>query len=53
MKFQSHYSGKKSKTFWEKINKIKGDDHDVAYLTGVMLQDIECYLLNRLKNMTP
>jgi len=44
-----HYSGKKSKAFWKKIDNIKDQtDYHEAYLIGVILQDIERSMLMRL-----
>jgi len=44
------YSGKKSRKFWRKIQKLKGADSQELYSLGVALQNLEefvikCYLI--------
>lgn len=39
--FKASYSGEKSKSFWRRINAIRGEAHSEAYTLGVVLQNIE------------
>lgn len=44
------YSGKESKKFWDKINKIKDPaSHSEAYSLGVVLQNVESDILRLIK----
>ena len=48
-----HYSGKLSKKFWRRIDKIDADDGeewDRLYHLGVILQDVEGYVLKELES---
>ena len=49
-KLACHYSGKRSEKFWDKINKLKGKEHDFLYSMGVFLQDIEGRILQYLNS---
>ena len=50
MKYKLKYSGNKSRKFWDKISQQKNGS-DEAYLLGVILQDFENSILNRLNNL--
>ena len=48
---KEHYSGKISKEFWCLVKKIKSEsDHQEIYSLGVALQNMENYVLMRLKD---
>ncbi len=49
MKQEEHYSGENSKPFWDKINTLKGSEHEIMYSMGVRLQNIEGTVLTELK----
>ncbi len=49
---KSQYSGHGSRDFWEIVNSIKNEaDHQELYSLGVALQNMEDYVLKRLKNI--
>ncbi len=45
------YAGDKSKTFWKRVNAIKGVRGDILYGMGVMLQAAESTYLHAEWNM--
>lgn len=49
-KFKPHYSGKKSREFWDRINSHRGIKQDLLYTMGCNLQDIEGRMLARLND---
>lgn len=53
-KIVSHYSGKKSKKFWNKINNDLGIiERNELYSLGVCLQNLEGFVLKRLSECEP
>ena len=44
-----YYSGKKSKKFWDRVNKLKGKKQDAMYTLGVVLQNLEGDVLHMLE----
>ncbi len=45
--------GKQTRKFWNKINKIKDEEiHHEIYSLGCMLQNLEEYVLKKLKEAT-
>ena len=38
----SHYAGEPSRPFWERVSAMEGQpDHDLIYVLGCLLQDVE------------
>jgi len=49
---EEQYAGKKSEKFWGAVNSIKNEKkHSEMYLLGVLLQDLEGYVLKKLKEV--
>ena len=46
---KTYYSGKNSKKFWNRINKLK-KRKDELYSLGVLLQNNEDWILTQLEN---
>lgn len=54
MKIKSKYSGKESKKFWKIINNDLGIiERNELYSLGVCLQNLESFVLKRLKESLP
>jgi len=53
-KIVTHYSGNKSKKFWKIINEDLGIiERNELYSLGVCLQNLEGFVLKRLKESMP
>ena len=47
---KKYYSGNNSRRFWNMVSKIKCDKaHAEVYVLGVMLQNLEEYVLRKLR----
>lgn len=44
------YAGDASRSFWNRVNRLKGEDHVVLYALGCVLQNLESDVLLRLRN---
>jgi len=50
MKLVCHYSGNKSKRFWDAVNKLpRNEGGETAYMLGVVLQEVEARVLGFLE----
>jgi hypothetical protein len=50
MKLQKHYSGDNSGIFWKRISETKNEEsHDELYSLGVILQNLEEFILKKLE----
>jgi len=45
-----HYSGKLSKPFWNKVNKLRREGNEKFYGYGILLQDMESTILTWIHN---
>ena len=45
---KKHYSGKRSRRFWQQVNALGKRDQPVLYLAGVLLQEMEERVLRLL-----
>lgn len=50
-KFKPVYSGSASIQFWKIINALPEERRNVAYLLGVLLQDLEYKALQSINNL--
>jgi hypothetical protein len=48
-KLPTYYSGKNSRPFWNRIAKLKDSDNSAVYMAGVILQNLEGWVLNQLQ----
>jgi hypothetical protein len=55
IKLKTHYSGKQSRAFWKHIDTFYriGGAWDEAYQLGVLLQNMESFVLKRLDRLRP
>jgi len=53
IKIKHRYSGEKSKDFWNVVNAINSKEHGELYSLGVVLQNLEEFVLKRLKDCMP
>ncbi len=44
-----HYSGKRSKRFWSRVNALPESSSSTLYYSGVLLQDMEWRVLKWLE----
>ena len=49
----SHYSGDRSRLFWDMVNSLDGEDKAEMYSLGVALQNLEGQVLRRLQQIAP
>ena len=49
-KLQPYYSGKLSRPFWRRVNRLTGARHPEAYSLGCALQTLEGFVLRCLHN---
>jgi len=54
-KLTPHYSGDQSRAFWRHIDTLHSGDGawDEAYQLGVLLQNLESFVLQRLEKLKP
>ncbi len=48
--FKPHYSGNKSRGFWEKINSHRGIKQNLLYTLGCCLQNLEEMVLKEVND---